>query len=217
MSHGNFIRAFREFGVVVRPSLRCARFFWPVSSPRRAPRRRLVVGPLYLLLLALPQGTFKKLYKMRTLKFGTLVGEDALGNRYYENTVDYPHGQHRWIEYADVPSKSGALTKSFYEVDASSVPAEWHLWLHSTTKDPPTAVRRWLAVTAGRGRLARASATSNLSFFLSRALPPSFYPAALDGQHRPNAAAGEQCGKQRALHTQPGRRHRRAHAQCDID
>lgn len=53
MSHGHFIRAVKEWGVV---------------------------------------GTFKKLYKMRTLKFGSLVGVDHLGNEYYENVIDYPHG-----------------------------------------------------------------------------------------------------------------------------
>jgi hypothetical protein len=37
-------------------------------------------------------GTFKKLYKMRTLKFGRLVGVDKYGNQYFENTEDYPHG-----------------------------------------------------------------------------------------------------------------------------
>lgn len=33
-----------------------------------------------------------RLYKMRTLKFGTLMGVDKLGNEYYENLVEYPHG-----------------------------------------------------------------------------------------------------------------------------
>jgi len=33
-------------------------------------------------------GTIEKLFKMRTLKFGNLVGTDSLGNRYYENTVE---------------------------------------------------------------------------------------------------------------------------------
>ena len=37
-------------------------------------------------------GTWRKLYKMRTLKFGSLVGVDHLGNEYYENPIDYPHG-----------------------------------------------------------------------------------------------------------------------------
>ena len=26
------------------------------------------------------------------------MGGDAAGNRYYENRVDYPFGQHRWVE-----------------------------------------------------------------------------------------------------------------------
>ena len=25
------------------------------------------------------------------------MGHDAAGNRYYENRVDYPFGQHRWV------------------------------------------------------------------------------------------------------------------------
>lgn len=58
MSHGHFIRAFKEFGVV---------------------------------------GTFWKLYKTRTLKFGALVGVDHLGNHYYENTIDYPHGAYNRV------------------------------------------------------------------------------------------------------------------------
>ena len=54
MSHGHFIRAIKEWGVI---------------------------------------GTFKKLHKMRTLKFGKLVGTDQFGNEYYENTKDYQHGE----------------------------------------------------------------------------------------------------------------------------
>lgn len=38
------------------------------------------------------KGTFEKLYKLRTLKFGKLVGVDRYGNQYFENKVDYPHG-----------------------------------------------------------------------------------------------------------------------------
>ena len=30
-------------------------------------------------------------------KFGSYMGHDAAGNRYYENRVDYPFGQHRWV------------------------------------------------------------------------------------------------------------------------
>jgi NADH:ubiquinone oxidoreductase subunit len=35
-------------------------------------------------------------------KFGTYMGGDAAGNRYYENRVDYPYGQHRWVEPGDI-------------------------------------------------------------------------------------------------------------------
>ncbi len=38
-------------------------------------------------------GTFKKLYQQRTLKFGSLVGTDRYGNKYFENTEDYHHGK----------------------------------------------------------------------------------------------------------------------------
>ena len=38
------------------------------------------------------RGTFEKLYKMRTIKFGRLIGVDRFGNQYFENTADYPHG-----------------------------------------------------------------------------------------------------------------------------
>lgn len=31
-------------------------------------------------------------------KMGTYMGCDAMGNRYYENNVDYTIGQHRWVE-----------------------------------------------------------------------------------------------------------------------
>ncbi len=50
--------------------------------------------------------------KFQCLKFGDFMGEDQMGNKYYEN-VDYPYGQHRWVEY-----------KNWY-YDASQVPAGW--------------------------------------------------------------------------------------------
>jgi len=43
----------------------------------------------------------------------------------------YANGQHRWVVYAG--------EKSFYDVDSSTVPPEWHGWLHHTTDAPPTA------------------------------------------------------------------------------
>lgn len=75
-------------------------------------------------------GAFKHFHKLRTFKFGTLVGVDKMGNEYFENAVEYPHGQHRWI----VPPGF----RSWFDYDASEVSPEWHGWLHGTTDDPPT-------------------------------------------------------------------------------
>jgi NADH:ubiquinone oxidoreductase subunit len=49
---------------------------------------------------------------------GTYMGSDAMGNRYYENNVDYSIGQHRWVEPADVDN-----------YDSSQIPPEWHGWM----------------------------------------------------------------------------------------
>lgn len=46
------------------------------------------------------------------------MGCDAAGNRYYENRVDYQHGQHRWVEPGDI-----------HNYDASQIPPEWHGWM----------------------------------------------------------------------------------------
>jgi hypothetical protein len=46
------------------------------------------------------------------------MGCDAAGNRYYENRVDYPVGQHRWVEPADI-----------HNFDSSHIPPEWHGWM----------------------------------------------------------------------------------------
>ena len=41
-----------------------------------------------------PVEAFWKMYKMRTIKFGTLMGVDKWGNHYFEN-LDYPWGAPR--------------------------------------------------------------------------------------------------------------------------
>jgi hypothetical protein len=35
---------------------------------------------------------------MGEVKFGDLKGQDVNGNKYFEN-LEYPFGQHRWVEY----------------------------------------------------------------------------------------------------------------------
>ncbi len=60
---------------------------------------------------------------------GTRVGEDSLGNRYFEGPTGAKHAAgngmpRRWVMYA------GAN-------DASNVPPEWHGWLHHTLDTVP--------------------------------------------------------------------------------
>lgn len=56
-----------------------------------------------------------------------LVGKDSLGNKYYtaKPRKGYKH-ERRWVIYKGVP-------------EASSVPSEWHGWLHHQTDALPTA------------------------------------------------------------------------------
>lgn len=61
---------------------------------------------------------------MGTVKFGRLVGEDHLGNKYYED-LNEKHGQHRWVEYKDI-----------WNYDASMVPPSWHGWLCHIHDEP---------------------------------------------------------------------------------
>uniref|UniRef100_A0A803TGP8 NADH dehydrogenase [ubiquinone] 1 alpha subcomplex subunit 12 n=1 Tax=Anolis carolinensis TaxID=28377 RepID=A0A803TGP8_ANOCA len=67
------------------------------------------------------------------LKTGMLVGVDKYGNKYYEDKR-YFFGRHRWVIYTE--EMNGKNT--FWEVDGSMVPPEWHRWLHCMTEDPPT-------------------------------------------------------------------------------
>ncbi|MBP8230824.1 MULTISPECIES: NADH:ubiquinone oxidoreductase subunit NDUFA12 [Rhizorhabdus] len=68
-----------------------------------------------------------------TKKNGTRIGEDSLGNVYYEGGKATDGRPRRWVIY------SGAN-------DASRVPAEWHGWLHYSTDFTPDqlpAPRAW--------------------------------------------------------------------------
>jgi len=55
------------------------------------------------------------------------MGCDAAGNRYYENRVDYPFGQHRWVEPGDINN-----------YDSASIAPEWHGWMTSMNDAPPS-------------------------------------------------------------------------------
>lgn len=59
--------------------------------------------------------------RLFTARNGKKVGQDELGNTYYQ-TRD---GKRRWVIYNG-------------EVDASKVPSSWHGWLHHTFDEPPS-------------------------------------------------------------------------------
>ncbi len=64
---------------------------------------------------------------LHTLLAGKMVGQDDFGNRYYRGK---PRGnnprERRWVIYPAAP-------------EASTVPAEWHGWLHHQTDTVPAA------------------------------------------------------------------------------
>ncbi len=72
---------------------------------------------------------------------GRQLGTDGSGNIYYEEKRPRPGSLRgrRWVMYAGVP-------------EASSVPPEWHAWLHHTTDAPD---RRGATASPGRNRIWR--------------------------------------------------------------
>lgn len=101
--------------------------------------------------------------RIHTWLNGRLVGRDGDGNAYYEDRrtrVGAP--RRRWVAYAGAP-------------EASSVPPEWHSWLHYTTEAPllDASRRPWQ-----RPHAANATGT-----------PASYRPAGHDYQGGKRAAA----------------------------
>lgn len=56
------------------------------------------------------------------------MGEDVHGNKYFEDS-SLPSGQHRWVLYANKHKQTG--------LDPTTVPPEWHGWLHFMTDVKP--------------------------------------------------------------------------------
>nr|XP_009672894.1 PREDICTED: NADH dehydrogenase [ubiquinone] 1 alpha subcomplex subunit 12 [Struthio camelus australis] len=95
---------------------------------------------LYLIFVTIPATNIIaasplpfRLERVNDLKTGTLIGVDKYGNKYYEDKRNF-FGRHRWVIYTN--EMNGKNT--FWEVDGSMVPPEWHRWLHCMTEDPPT-------------------------------------------------------------------------------
>ena len=66
-------------------------------------------------------GTF-----LKTLFFGTFVGEDFYGNRYYTSKKN-----ERWVVYQD-------------NIEASKITSDWYLWMHHTVNDLPKNKKKHL-------------------------------------------------------------------------
>ncbi|KAG8439586.1 hypothetical protein GDO86_005685 [Hymenochirus boettgeri] len=79
------------------------------------------------------RGSFWQILRVSDLKTGALIGVDKYGNKYFEDKR-YFFGRHRWVEYTK--EMNGKAT--YWEVDGSMVPPEWHRWLHCMTEEPPT-------------------------------------------------------------------------------
>lgn len=69
-----------------------------------------------------------------TWRFGTFVGEDEQGNKYYQGGKDSEGRTRRWVIY-NGPS------------EATRIPSGWHGWIHHRDDVPPTeqnyAPREW--------------------------------------------------------------------------
>lgn len=74
------------------------------------------------------------------------MGCDPAGNRYYENKVDYPAGQHRWIEPSDI-----------HNFDSSQIPPEWHGWMCSMHDQTPSQEDEHIAELMSHLRVAEIS------------------------------------------------------------
>tara|TARA_B100001248_G_C27185255_1_gene364228 strand:+ start:314 stop:667 length:354 start_codon:yes stop_codon:yes gene_type:complete len=59
-------------------------------------------------------GTF-----LKTLFFGTYVGKDEFGNKYYKNKKN-----ERWVIYSG-------------PIEATKITSDWFLWIHHTIDKPP--------------------------------------------------------------------------------
>ncbi|KAJ9077698.1 hypothetical protein DSO57_1014160 [Entomophthora muscae] len=68
--------------------------------------------------------TLKQLFLMDDIKGGVYVGQDQLGNKYYEDK-DEMFARNRHVEYAS------------FEPNSTQVPPQWRQWLHQTYQAPP--------------------------------------------------------------------------------
>ncbi|XP_052032094.1 NADH dehydrogenase [ubiquinone] 1 alpha subcomplex subunit 12-like [Apodemus sylvaticus] len=78
------------------------------------------------------RGLLRVFFRSNDIRVGTLVGEDKYGNKYYKDNKQF-FGRHCWVMYTT--KMNGKNT--FWDVNRSVVPPEWHSWLHCMTDNPP--------------------------------------------------------------------------------
>merc|ERR1712098_35355 len=82
--------------------------------------------------------SFFTFYRTDDLKYGTLVGEDEHGNKYFENKA-YFFGRSRWVVFNPAVN---------VDYDGSMIPAAWHRWIHYIGDEAPTVKppvhRKWM-------------------------------------------------------------------------
>jgi len=94
--------------------------------------REFVRGRPWGVLRRFLDGNLAIMHSRRSEASKVLCGVDKFGNKYFEakDEQDIPHyGRKRWVEYADE-----------VEYDATTVPVEWHPWMHHIQERPPTAL-----------------------------------------------------------------------------
>jgi len=68
------------------------------------------------------------LYRENTIKSGTLVGTDSMGNQYFESNKEIM-GSNRWVRFAP---------QTGVDYEGSMIPVEWYGWMHHKSDVPPT-------------------------------------------------------------------------------
>jgi NADH:ubiquinone oxidoreductase subunit len=121
---------YRSLPITAHPGSQRKRIWYKCCT---AQRQRLIVPLMNINIFTWWNGT--GLGTLFTTKFGaTRVGEDSLGNVYYETRANARGQKRRSVMYKRAN-------------DASLVPPEWHGWLHGTLDDVPSvalpAPRAW--------------------------------------------------------------------------
>ncbi|PHH62605.1 hypothetical protein CDD81_6839 [Ophiocordyceps australis] len=69
---------------------------------------------------------FRQMLYIGDTKYGTLIGTDRAGNKFFENTEELPL-RTRWVEFAK------------HDYDAAQMEPGWHAWMSYMVDKPPTS------------------------------------------------------------------------------